>query len=215
MVDIIPGILEKDVAVIAQRIGLVAPFVSWVQIDIADNTLVPNETFLDFDRFTQLVKADQLGQSLFLEAHLMVASPEKYIRPLAAAGFRRLIAHVECADPRLFLEQSELEDVEVGLALDGPTEIEQIEPFLDHIDTVLVMTIEAGRSGQPFLPETVEKIKSIHDGFPNLPIEVDGGINDLTAKIVKDAGATRLVSTSFIFNSAANISTAIKQLKDA
>src|SRR5688572_28369107 len=184
MIDVIPGILEKDWPAVEAKLNLVVGVVPTVQIDIADNTLVPNETLLDFTNF--MPYADKVA----LEAHLMVANPAKYIRPLADAGFRRLIAHVESQDPRDFLKQAVYENVEVGLALDGASEIDQVEPFLEEIDTLLSMTIEAGFSGQPFIVESVEKIKTIHQSFPDLPIEVDGGINADTAKVVTDAAAT-------------------------
>ena len=217
MIDVIPGILEKDWNEIERRIKLVAPHVSWVQIDVADNTLVPNETFLDFTKFEALTKQSLGGDlsKLSFEAHLMVDQPEKYIRPLADAGFKRLIAHVEAHDPRLFLEQATYEHVEVGIAIDGPTEFEAIEPFLEEIDVVLVMTIEAGFSGQALMPETLEKMKRIAENFPHLPIEVDGGINDKTARLVKEAGATRLVSTSYLFKDPDHIAESIERLKSA
>jgi len=211
MVDIIPGILEKEWSVIESRIALVAPHVSWVQIDIADNTLVPNQTFLHFDHFVPLATS---YPNLSLEAHLMVARPETYIRPLADSGFKRLIAHVEAEDPRLFLDQARYETVEVGMAIDGGTEFEEIEPFLESVDSVLVMTIEMGESGRPFLPETVEKIKAIHRYLPDLPIEVDGGMNEVTAKLARDAGATRIVSTSYLFRDPQRIGAAIEHLKN-
>mgnify|MGYP001562348728 CR=1 FL=1 len=218
MIDIIPGILEEDFEEIERRIGWVSPFVSWVQIDVADNTLVPNETCLDFSKFEALIHSQSSGQAkhnLSFEAHLMVAEPEKYIRPLADAGFKRLIAHVESHDPRRFLDEATYESVEAGIAIDGPTELEQVEPFLESVDVVLVMTIEAGFSGQALMPETIEKIKTIHENFPDLAIEVDGGINDKTAKLVKNAGATRLVSTSYLFKDPAHIAQAIESLKNA
>lgn len=208
MIDVIPGILEKEWASIAERISLVEPLVEWVQIDIADNTLVPNTTFLDFSQFSVIAKP-------FLEAHLMVANPEKYLKPMTDAGFKRLIAHVECHDPRVFFDQAQYEHVDVGIAIDGATELEQAEPFLEEVDVVLVMTIEAGFSGQPFLTENLEKIKTIHQNFPDLPIEVDGGINDTTARLVVEAGATRLVSTSYLYKNPQNIAKSIERLKGA
>jgi ribulose-phosphate 3-epimerase len=208
MIDIIPGILEKEWAPIEERIRLVAPHTEWVQIDVADKTLVPNATFLDFSKFSSITKP-------YLEAHLMVAKPETYIKSLADAGFKRLIVHVESHDPRMFLDQAKYEHVEVGIAIDGPTELEIAEPFLEEVDFVLVMTIEAGFSGQPFLTENLEKIKKIHENFPDLPIEVDGGINDKTAKLVKEAGATRLVSTSYLYQNPAEIALKIANLKNA
>jgi ribulose-phosphate 3-epimerase len=192
---------------IEERLRLVTGVVDWVQIDVADNTLVPNTTFLDFAKFTPYSK------EISLEAHLMAASPEKYIKKLVDAGFKRLIAHVEAHDPRLFLDQVKYEHAEVGIAIDGPTEFETVEPFLEEVDFVLVMTAEAGFSGGAFLPECVEKIKSIHSYLPDLPIEVDGGISDTTARLVCDAGATRLVSTSFIFKDPANVASAIERLR--
>ncbi len=208
LVEIIPGIgPEKEWGVIEERLNTVAPYTRWVQIDVADNTWVPNTTFLDFAAFTPF--ADKLS----LEAHLMVANPEKYIKAAADAGFKRLIAHVEAHDPRLFLEQIKHEEVEAGIAIDGPTEFEQIEPFLEEVDFVLVMMVESGFSGQPFLPECVEKIKSIHNYLPDLPIEAEGGINKETAKIVQEAGATRLVPINYLFGDSANIAAAIARLK--
>lgn len=207
MVEIIPGILEKEWEMIEERLRLVTGLVEWVQIGCADNTMVPNTTFLDFSRFTPYTK------SLSLEAHLMVASPEKYIKAAADAGFRRLIAHVEAHDPRIFLDAVKHEEVEVGVAIDGPTEFEVVEPFLEEADFVQVMTVEAGFSDGKFLPECIEKIKSIHSYLPDLPIEVNGGVSDKTARVLVDAGATRLVVNSFLFKNPAAIAAALAALR--
>lgn len=212
MVDVIPGILEKETDQIAHKVSLVAPHVSWVQIDLSDGTLTPGTTSMDIPGIARIISEHP---KLSFEAHLMVAKPEKYLKTLSDAGFKRIIAHVECVDPRLFLDDAEYESVEVGLALDGATELDQIEPFLNEIDFILIMTIEAGASGQPFLPETVEKIRIIRENMPDLPVEVDGGINDVTAKVVKDAGATRLSATSFIFDYPEGVDKAVAALKNA
>jgi ribulose-phosphate 3-epimerase len=212
MIDVIPGVLEKEWKPIEEKLLIAGPHVSWIQVDVADNTIVPNTTLLDFTNFSPTKLLRQL-EHLSFEAHLMVANPEKYITPLADAGFKRIIAHVEAHDPRIFLEQAKYEHVEVGIAVDGPTELEQVEPFLDQVDVVLIMTIEAGFSGQEFMSETLEKIKTIHENFPDLPIEVDGGINERTAKMAGEAGATRLVSTSFLFKNPDSIVSSIALLK--
>lgn len=206
MVDIIPGIFEKEWNEVEHKIALVAPYVDWVQIEISDGTLVPAVTISQFDH---------LDSSLSFEAHLMVADPVKYIRPLADSGFKRLIAHIECQDPRHFLDQAKYESIEACLAIDAPTDFDELEPFLDEIDGVLVMTAEAGETGRVFQPETVEKIRLIGKNFADLPIEVEGGVNNVTAKIVVEAGATRLVSTKYIFSNPSNIATAIQRLKSS
>jgi len=212
MAEIIPGILEHEYAAVEQKLRLVTPFVAWVHLDVADNTYVPISLFADFDKLAMLLKSE-FAQRLSVEAHIMVDNPVKYIKPLADAGVKRLTAHVEASDPRLFLDEAKYESVEAGLAIDGPTELEQIEPFLGEIDYVHVMTIEAGFSGQPFMPETVEKIRLIRENFPDLPISVDGGINDRTAKIVGDAGATRIIVTSYFWEHAADIPGLLKILR--
>jgi len=210
MIDVVPCIgLLKDWNVIEERLNLVSGRTGWVQMDFADNTMVPNTTFMDF------AGCKPFAGAFPMEAHLLVAQPEKYVKAAADAGFRRLIAHVEAHDLRLFLEQVKFEEVEVGVAIDGPTEFEELEPFLEEADFVLVMMVEAGFSGGTFLPECVEKIKSIHSYLPDLPIEVEGGITDVTARLVREAGATRLVSTNYIFADPSGVSSAIERLENA
>jgi ribulose-phosphate 3-epimerase len=212
MIEVIPGILEQEFADIQSNIALVSNVSDWVHIDIADNTLVASTTPTDARAFKDLIY--QYPRVSF-EAHLMVASPEKYIKPFVDAGFKRLIAHVESNDPREFLEQAKYEDIEVGMALDGASEVALIEPFLEEVDFVLVAAVEEGVSGQKFMPETLEKIKLIAQNFPHVPIAVVGGINDRTAKSVVEAGATRLISTSFLFADPGRMAENIALLSDA
>lgn len=210
MLDIIPGIFEKDFEQLVRKIALVAPHVTSVQIDMTDGTLVEALSCMDVVLLAPVIAK---YPHVSFEAHLMVANPSKYIHALVDAGFKRLIAHVESNDPRQFIDDAAYESVEVGIAIDAPTEIEAIEPFLESIDEVLVMTIEAGASNTPFLSETVEKIRLIKEHYPDLAIEVDGGIDERTVKIVSDAGATRIVSTHYLFNHSSDIAGAIRALK--
>ncbi len=207
MIEIIPGILENDFAKIEHEIELVQRYVSWIEIDVLDNTLYPNQTYdkwADFRKFTEI----KLG------AHLMVSDPAKYVDILAAHGFKRLIADIGGHSIRDFIDSARLHEIEVGVALDGPTPIEEVEPYLHEVDTVLLMTIKTGFSGTPFLPQVLDKIKKIRAEFPDLPIQVDGGINKETAREVIDAGATRLVSTSYLFwKNPQRIQEAIEELR--
>lgn len=206
MIEIIPAPgTVKTFEEVRSRIEKVAPFVSWIHLDIADMTYVQNDTFRDLSQWKGL------PPHLSFEAHLMVSNPEKYIRPLVDAGFKRLIAHVECQDPRRFLDDCQYEEIEAGLALDGPSSIEDMEPFFEEIDVALIMGYQAGFSGQEFQQETLEKLKTIRHNFPEVILEVDGGVTDKTAPLIKDAGATRLVATTYLFRQS-DIGFAISEL---
>jgi ribulose-phosphate 3-epimerase len=273
MLEIIPAILEQNFSEIEKKIHLVEGLVDWVQIDIADNTLVPNTTFLDPEQFIPLIKnirhpeqchpefisgshetlkQVQGDRSVNFELHLMVSDPLKYLSNFAKAGFKRFYAHIEGEHIEEYIEECNRLDVEIGLAIDGPTPFnppdngscrsaapapfhrltrrgpfagaprqrathnsspvsKDLYQYLDNIDCILVMAIEAGASGRPFREDTIEKIRKIRECDLEIPIAVDGAMNDInTAKVVA-AGATRINSNSYIFNSL-DVKEAIKKL---
>jgi len=211
-IEVIPGIFEKDFQLIRERAKLVAPFIDWIHIDIADNRLVSNSSFLDPSPFKKLIQ--ETGKKF--ELHMMIENPVSVSDEWVNAGFQRLLWHMEgiikTSDVRLKIAEIRGRGVEVGLAVDKETPVESVLPYLDDVDCVLVMTIQAGFSGQQFIPEMLDKARVIRERKPGLPIEVDGGINDETARMAVVAGATRLVSTSYIFNSG-NIREAINRLQ--
>jgi len=211
-IEVIPGIFEKDFQLIRERAKLVAPFIDWIHIDIADNRLVSNSSFLDPSPFKKLIQ--ETGKKF--ELHMMIENPVSVSDEWVNAGFQRLLWHMEgiikTSDVRLKIAEIRGRGVEVGLAVDKETPVESVLPYLDDVDCVLVMTIQAGFSGQQFIPEMLDKARVIRERKPGLPIEVDGGINYETAKLAVAAGATRLVSTSYIFNSG-NIREAINRLQ--
>lgn len=235
MAEIIPAILEKEFAEIEKKIHLVEGLIDWVQIDIADNTLVPNTTFLDAEAFRNLtgpvprasqsgssiasrnefvaghnlnshsqgeapIGTPRLGHPLSFELHMMVKDPLRYLPNFAKAGFKRFYTHVEGDFVPEYIERCLQLGVEVGLAVDGPTDFEKIHAFMDDIDCILVMAIEAGFSGRPFREDTVEKIRKIRAVDFEIPIAVDGAINDVNGAKVVAAGATRINSNSYIFS---------------
>ncbi len=209
-IDVIAAIGEKDWEAFVVKVMLVARGLRWVHMHVSDGTMGTDQTLTDCSKLPLL--ASQIP-TLSFEAHLLTASPEKYVRPLADAGVKRIVAHVESNDPRRFLEGAKFDEVEVGIALDGATEVEQVEPFLEEVDFVVIMTAEAGATGGAFLPEAIEKIKLVRQNFPDLPIEVEGGITDVTVKSVRDAGATRLVASDYIFKDPEHVLQAIEMLK--
>ncbi len=207
MVEVIPAILEKEFSEIEKKIRLVESLVNWVQIDIADNTLVPNMTFLDPTPFSAL------NTSLQLELHMMVKDPLMYLERFTDAGFKRFFAHVEGDFIEEYIGKCLKLGVEVGLAIDGPTDFGRIHKYIDDIDCILVMAIEAGESGRPFREDTIDKIKKIREADIEIPIAVDGAMDGVNVAKVVAAGATRINSNSYIFNSP-DVKMAVEKLRN-
>jgi len=131
---------------------------------------------------------------------MMVENPIEYLKPWFDAGFKRFIGHVEgIPDQVEFISQAK-HFGEVGLAFDGPSPLDKLKVPVENLDYLLFMTIKSGFSGQPFMPEVLEKIKTVR-AQSSIPIEVDGGINDQTILLAKEAGANRYAATSFIYKS--------------
>jgi ribulose-phosphate 3-epimerase len=194
MAEIIPGILEKEWSEIEKKLEIVKSFAKTVHIDFIDGKFSPYTTFLDPSPFSKY------AQALFLEAHLMVDDPISFLEPLAKAGFRRFIGHIEkMPDQAEFVAKAEVLG-EVGLAIDGPTDLSELKVSYDDLDCIMIMMIKAGQSGQEFNPEYLKKVEAIRKVEALLPIEIDGGINDKTILLAKNAGVNRFISTSFIFN---------------
>ena len=146
----------------------------------------------------------------------MIENPEKYIESFAKAGADIITFHYEACENdnqvRNVLSLIKSYGVKAGISIKPKTQPEKIFPFLNDIDLVLVMTVEPGFGGQEFMHDCALKIPKIKENAPeNLIIQVDGGINNLTAKICKSLGATSLVAGSFIYNSN-DYSKAIKEL---
>lgn len=194
--QIIPGILEQEWDEIEKKLEIVKPFAKTIHVDLLDGVFAHNTTFTFPEPFKNYSK------DLFLEVHMMVDDPLRYVESFAAAGFRRFIGHVEkMPDQVAFVAMAERYG-DVGLALDGPTPLDAIKVSYEDLDVVMIYTSEkVGFSGPPFLVERLEKVRKIREQHAFIPIEVDGGINDKTILEAKSAGATRFISTSFLFKS--------------
>jgi ribulose-phosphate 3-epimerase len=203
--QIIPGIQERVFSEITTKIKQIEPFVDWVQIDVADGTLTSVESF----RIPSAFKV--LKTRLNLEVHLMTKETAGKVEDWIRAGFKRVIIHSESNNPQAVIEQVK-NKAEIGFALDGPSPLSLLCPFIGIIDFVLIMMYKAGPSGQEFEPSQLEKVHLLRKRFPELPIEVDGGINIQTIALAEKAGANRFVVTSSIFNSP-NIEGTIKLLQ--
>jgi ribulose-phosphate 3-epimerase len=198
MVEILPGVMEEKWPPIEEKLKISESFAKFVHIDISDGKFTVNAaraTFLDPAPFYKYSK------NLFLEVHLMVEDPIQYLEHFAKEGFKRFIGQIEKMPDQAEFVAKARSLGEVSLAIDGPTPLEHIEVPLSSLDSITVMTIEAGKSGQVFNPKYLEKVEILRSPQCNvkIPIEIDGGVNDETIIFGKNAGANRFVVNSAIF----------------
>jgi ribulose-phosphate 3-epimerase len=203
--EIIPAIIAKSQKELDESIAKVADYVHTIQLDIMDDNFVPNTSlFFDFSLpYTNCV----------YEAHLMVSDPLKWIKHFGEKVDTILIHHESKYEPESLIPYVKDLGKRVGLVLNPETPISEIEPYLDSIDQVLIMTVKPGFYGSSFLPDMIDKISDLRSMKPDLDIEVDGGITDKTIKKVYAAGANMFVSGSYILK-ANNVQASIKTLEE-
>ena len=176
-----------------------------IQIDIMDGQFVPNISF-GWDT----VAAIRSLTDLFLDVHLMIVQPERYIEDFVKAGADRLIVHQEsCTHLHRVLSKIKESGIEAGVTLNPGTSLDTILPVLDIVDLVQVMTVNPGFGGQSFIHSQLDRIARIKQVIEerelNIAIAVDGGIHPDTAPLVVQAGATVLVAGSSVYNSQASV----------
>ncbi len=205
---IIPAIIANNFEELAKKINLVDRYVDWLQLDIMDGYFVDNSTW---NNPADLKKIKSKSK---IEAHLMIKNPEDKISQWINSGVKRIIVHYESTKYlQEVINDIKKAGLEVGLAINPQTPVEVIDGFILDLDLVLIMTVEPGQGGQELIDDTLVKIKKIRDNYPNINIEVDGGINFETAPKVIQAGANFLAAGSIIFKSS-NIEETIKKLKN-
>jgi ribulose-phosphate 3-epimerase len=179
-----------------------------------DGHFVPNVTIGPV-----VVESIRKKTTLLLDCHLMIENPERHVDAFAHAGANLITIHQESiSHPLPLINQIRKAGCKVGISINPETSIETIRTLIPTVDLVLIMSVHPGFSGQQFIADVLPKLKEakeiIQKSKKQIYLEIDGGINDKNAKLVKQHGADVLVAASFIFKSK-DYRTAIKQLKDA
>ena len=200
---IAPSILSADFSKLGEEISLVENLgAEYLHFDVMDGHFVPNISF-----GVPVLKSISKCHHMINDVHIMISNPKKFIKQFAEAGADIITFHYEACESDEEVQEAidliHFYGIKIGMSIKPNTPVEVVDPFLEELDLVLVMSVEPGFGGQSFIPDALEKITYLRHVIDandyRCLIEVDGGINEQTGQLCKDAGVDILVAGSYLF----------------
>lgn len=195
-----PSILAADFAKLGEQISAAeGAGAEYVHIDVMDGLFVPSISF-----GMPIVRSVRAITKSFLDVHLMIQEPERYIEEFANCGADIITFHLEATkDPAAVIDSIRQKGLKAGISIKPATAAERVKPYLDKVDMILVMTVEPGFGGQKYIEASTQKIRDvralIEETGRQIDVQVDGGIHSGNLKQVLEAGANVIVAGSAIY----------------
>ena len=192
-----PSLLAADFSRLKEEVQEVEKCgAEYLHLDVMDGNFVPNISY-----GSPVISAIRPHSNLVFDVHLMVEEPDRFIKDFVDAGADIITVHVEATKHlHRTIQLIKSYGKKVGVALNPATPIETLKHVVKEIDMILIMSVNPGFGGQAFIPEVLSKIKELRTLYPEIDIEVDGGVNDKTVEAIKEAGANVLVAGSYLFS---------------